>query len=78
MLERHIHQMGSKQWEYNKWLSDACGPDVQQTSPWRVEVYDEAAILRRKHAAEYREHWTGDDYPCIKAARQEFEAFPLA
>lgn len=31
--------LGDKQWQYNDWLADACGPDVPRLPLWRPLMY---------------------------------------
>ena len=36
---RYTHMLGDKQWAYNDWLADACGPDVERLPEWRPLMY---------------------------------------
>lgn len=56
--DRHIHVLGSYQWEYNDWLAQQCGSDVAATPRWRLQLWEDACKLRSKYPPElYRDKW---------------------
>ncbi|CAL8462038.1 g1569 [Coccomyxa elongata] len=55
--KRHTHMLGDKQWEYNDWLADACGPDVPRLPLWRPLMYKIAGDTKRAFPETYRDEW---------------------
>jgi hypothetical protein len=69
--ERHIHQQGSMQWEYNDWLAALCGTDVPSSPSWRMQLWQEVKEMKKKYSPdEYRDKW--DNMQSVQAAYATF------
>jgi len=53
---KYTHRMaGDVQWEYNAWLVEACGSDVEEWPRERVEMYEACGRNRRENLETYRD-----------------------
>lgn len=68
LADRHVHRQGGDQWEYNDWLAEQCGSDVEKSQPWRIALWSIARRIKLEHASnEYRDVW--DDPAAAETAR---------
>jgi hypothetical protein len=49
LLDRHIHKQRGAQWDYNDWLAEQCGDDVDSTTSWRRELWKIVEDLKRTY-----------------------------
>lgn len=59
---RYAHMLSDDQWEYNDWLAEAAGPDVQPLSAWRPAMYKTAGINKRTHPDDYRDRYAREPW----------------
>lgn len=58
LADRHLHLQSDAQWEYNDWLAEQCGPDVEKTQPWRIELWKMTRRIKQEHDSNvYRDVW---------------------
>ena len=58
VADRHMHRQGEAQWAYNDWLAEQCGPDVEESQPWRVDLWAVARRVKLEHPSNvYRDMW---------------------
>jgi hypothetical protein len=59
--DRHVHRLGEAQWEYNDWLAEQCGPDVEQTPDWRIALWRHTRAMKANYAPDtYRNMWDNE------------------
>jgi hypothetical protein len=71
--ERHVHQQGQLQFEYNDFLTSMIGDDVPLTPEWRLSLWRHARELKKNYSpTEYRDRW--DDEEAIRITYEAFES----
>jgi hypothetical protein len=74
--DRQVYRQGSKQWEYNDWLTEQAGSDVASASEWRATLWEHTRMLKRSYALDkYRGRWRDED--AIVRAHAELSKAPV-
>ena len=52
VADRHMHRQGEAQWKYNDWLAEQCGPDVEKSQQWRIDLWSAARRIKLENASD--------------------------
>jgi hypothetical protein len=58
VADRHMHLQSETQWEYNDWLAEQCGPDVDKMQGWRKDLWNITRRIKVEQDSDaYRDGW---------------------